>query len=274
MKDIEETLAEYSGRPLETRANWYSPAALSYSRGRPGYPDPVIAEVVEQTGIDAASRLVEIGCGPGTATESFAALGCAMDCVEPNAEFIKIARQRLRKYPKVRLHQCSLEQYEVASGEADAVLAATSFHWVDRDIALLKSADLLRPSGYLVLLWNKELQPSQEVADRLRPVYERLVPELSHRESLQEQLEILESLGHMVNEGGYFLEPMLGHSESTVRYPTARYIDGLKSYSPYLKLESTLREELLGELSATIDTEFGGFVDLSYVTGYQIAQKA
>jgi len=274
MKTVDEIIAEYSGRPLETRASWYAPAALSYSRGRPGYPDSVVAGVVEKTGIDATSHLVEIGCGPGVATLSFAALGCAVDCVEPNAAFVQIARQRLRKYPKVRLHQCSFEQYTHDDDSVDLVLAASSLHWVDQEIGPMKSADLLRPSGHLVLLWNKELQPSQEVAESLRPIYEKLAPELGRRESLQQQVEVLGSIGRIVRECAYFSESSEGHVETAVRYSTARYIHALKSYSPYLQLEADARDKLLAELTDIIDTAFGGFVDLSYVTGYQIAQKA
>jgi 16S rRNA A1518/A1519 N6-dimethyltransferase RsmA/KsgA/DIM1 with predicted DNA glycosylase/AP lyase activity len=39
----------------------------------------------------SSSRILEIGCGPGTATVAFAQLGCAMVCLEPNPNFCAMA---------------------------------------------------------------------------------------------------------------------------------------------------------------------------------------
>jgi SAM-dependent methyltransferase len=270
---INEIAVEYSSRDTEAKVDWYSPSVASYDNGRPYYPSVIISEVISRTGINVSSKLIEIGSGPGTATQNLAELGCTVDCIEPNPNFVAIALERFKNHPQIQIHQSTFEEYVHESDIVDVVLAATSFHWVKREIACAKSAALLKPSGFLVLLWNKELQPTDKVGEQIREIHERFVPEQFQFERESQQVETLEAIGQSVFIGEYFCYPHFGFTVSTVRYSAQRYIDALNSYSPYIKLNASVKSNLFQMILELIESDYGGVIDLKYVTGYHIGQK-
>lgn len=96
--------------PLQQRADWYVPAAGAYDAVRPGYPPAVIEQVAALAGVGEGSALLELGCGPGTATVAFARLGCAITALEPNPAFVALARERCAGFGRVRIEPLACEQ--------------------------------------------------------------------------------------------------------------------------------------------------------------------
>jgi tRNA G46 methylase TrmB len=92
MKDLKQTIINYSSTDLEQRKNWYSPAAEAYNKARPRYPQELIKQVVEIAQLSTNSKILEVGCGPGTATVGIAPLGCSIICLEPNPDFFHLAQ--------------------------------------------------------------------------------------------------------------------------------------------------------------------------------------
>ncbi|MFH7025297.1 MAG: class I SAM-dependent methyltransferase [Heteroscytonema crispum UTEX LB 1556] len=86
---------------MEQKKVWYSPVAEAYNKARPRYPQQLISRVVELTQLPPEAIILEIGCGSGKATISFAELGYSMVCVEPNPEFYQLARYNCAVYPNV-----------------------------------------------------------------------------------------------------------------------------------------------------------------------------
>uniref|UniRef100_B8HXR6 Methyltransferase type 11 n=1 Tax=Cyanothece sp. (strain PCC 7425 / ATCC 29141) TaxID=395961 RepID=B8HXR6_CYAP4 len=72
------TIENYSAQELGYRKVWYYSVAAVYDRLRPGYSSALIDQVLEITQLSPGSNLLAIGTGPGTATVSFAPLGCSM----------------------------------------------------------------------------------------------------------------------------------------------------------------------------------------------------
>ncbi|MGB7566044.1 MAG: class I SAM-dependent methyltransferase, partial [Prochlorococcaceae cyanobacterium] len=112
------------------------------------------------------------------ATVSFAELGCRIVAIEPNPEFCLLAEEACQRFPNVDVVTTSLEEWEPHQQRFDAVLAASSFHWIPPDIAYPKAAGALRENGWLILLWNKELQPPIQTHEALGTIYCRHAPEL------------------------------------------------------------------------------------------------
>jgi SAM-dependent methyltransferase len=272
MKDLKQLLLnECYGRDLEQRKHWYSPAAEAYNQARPRYPQAVIDQVVDMAQLSANSSLLEVGCGPATATTSFAALGCSMRCLEPNPDFYRLAQQNCAPYPKVEIQNCSFEEWQVDQS-FDAVMAASSFHWISPAVGYPKAAAALRPQGHLILLWNKELQPSYQVYQQLSEVYETCAPTL-HRsyEDSTTQTAILNEMGQMAIESGYFKNLIAGHVNVEVTYSVDQYLLLLNTYSPHLKLEPEQKQCLFAGLRQVLERN-GDTLQLSYVSAFHIAQ--
>ena len=248
MKTVDEIAFEYASRTPQSKADWYSPSVASYDNGRPDYPSTIISEVIEKTAINASSKLLEIGSGPGTATKAFAEIGCTIDCVEPNPYFVDMARQHFKSHPHIHIHQSTFEEYHHGSPMVDVVLAATSFHWVAREVALAKSAEILKSSGYLFLLWNKELHPTDGAGENVREIHECFALGKILFESESRQVETLKAMGEWVSGNKYFGGFDFGFSVSSVRYSARRYIDALNSYSPYMEMSDRVKTDLFKNL--------------------------
>ncbi len=134
------------------KARWYSDAAEAYLLARPKYPADVIDFAIQSGGLLPGARLLEIGCGPGTATTEFASRQFSMFCIDPNQDLIQIARRVCRDFPTVAFHVSSFEDWPVERGSFSAVVAGSAMHWVSAQTAYRKAAAALKDSGSLILL--------------------------------------------------------------------------------------------------------------------------
>ncbi|MBW4426820.1 MAG: methyltransferase domain-containing protein [Nostoc desertorum CM1-VF14] len=273
MKDLKQTIINYSSTDLEQRKNWYSPAAEAYNKTRPRYPQDLIKQVVEIAQLSTNSRILEVGCGPGTATVSIAQLGCSIICLEPNPDFFQLAQQNCQPYSNVEIENTSFEEWELKPFKFDAVLAASSFHWISPEVGYPKAANALQDNGYLILLWNKELQPSYEVYQSLSKVYQLHTPSLDRYEDQKTQEYILRQLGNMAIDSGKFKDLISGQVISEVTYTADEYLTLLNTYSPYIKLDPHNKESLFSGLRHRIEDDFGGSLQLSYISAFHIVQK-
>jgi protein-L-isoaspartate O-methyltransferase len=273
-QELKQSIDQYSRRDLELRKSWYSPAAIAYQQARPSYPPALIDRVVEIAQISSASQILEIGCGPATATVAFAALGCSIPGLEPNPDFYHLAQQNCQEYPKIEIQNTAFEEWQLASEKYDAVVAATSFHWIPAELGYAKAFQALKPKGHLILLWNKELQPSYEIFQQLAAVYQNHAPDLIyHYQDKDTQLQILQGLGQMAIDSGQCQDLVAGQVESVVTYAVDRYLMLLNTYSPYLKLDPAIKEALFKGLQEKIEHDLGGSLNLSYISAFHIAQK-
>jgi SAM-dependent methyltransferase len=272
MKDLAQEIRSCSGRDLEERKHWYSPAAADYNKARPLYPQALLQQVIEIAQLSAESTLLEVGCGPGTATVPFAQLDCSIIGLEPNSDFCAIALQNCSPYPKVDLQNTSFEEWQPEGKTFDAVVAASSFHWIPADVGYPKAASILKENGSLILLWNKELQPAYDVHQRLSDLYRAYAPSLERYEDQATQEQILHSLGSMMTNSGLFADVQSGQVKTEVIYTADEYLRLLNTYSPYLKLDPDCKKALFTGLKDRIEQNFGGSLALSYLSAFHIAQ--
>ena len=236
--EIRESVASSATRSVEQRSHWYSPAAAAYAATRPRYPQQLVEAVVARSGLTAASTLLEVGCGPGTATLAFAELGCRIVALEPNPEFCLLAQQACQPFPNVELRTTSLEDWEPHQERFDAVVAASSFHWIPSEIGYPKAARVLRENGWLILLWNKELQPPIQTHQALRAIQRRHAPELDRPyEEAATVTGILAALGQPLRESPLFHAAQQGQWRVESLLTIDDYLTLLTTYSPFLALD-------------------------------------
>ncbi|WP_198949765.1 bifunctional 2-polyprenyl-6-hydroxyphenol methylase/3-demethylubiquinol 3-O-methyltransferase UbiG [Synechococcus sp. 1G10] len=274
MDQLRHSLRGYSGRSLEQRAAWYGPAAEAYARARPAYDPTLLGQVITAAGLTASSRVLELGCGPGTATAGLAPLGCSMLCLEPNPAFCCLARQHCGSFSNVTVEPVAFEDWPLQPEAFDVVLAASSFHWIDPAVACAKAAAALRPGGGLILLWNKELQPSEAFQQRTAELYAELAPQLHRREERADQVAILNTLAEALIDRRHFERPLSGLVDTSFIYSAERYLDLLDSYSGYLQLDPAVRQLFFQRLRLLIANEWEGRLPLTMLSSWQVARKA
>ncbi len=234
----------------EERRQWYSGAARAYRWARPTYPNSLIERVVAQ--LNDKETLLEIGCGPGIATTAFAEKGFRIDGVEPSPAACKLAQKSCEVYRNsVTIHNSTFEDYSLGNQRFDAVLAATSFHWISPKVACKKSAAALNPGGSLILLWATPPQPSDEIYQYLQPVYERHgLAEMGHEQHRTQAYYQgnFENFAKMVGDSGYFEATPVEVDTHHSIYSIEKYLALLSTLSGYIALEAEQRENLLSEL--------------------------
>ena len=140
------------------RARSFGPVAAMYDRVRPGYPPDGVSWILEPVGSDAArgrgtakARVVELGAGTGALTRDLVGRGLDVVAVEPDPNMRAVLETRV---PSADVRAGEAEDLPVDDHDADAVVGAQMWHWVDRDAAAAEVARVLRPGGTFGLLWN------------------------------------------------------------------------------------------------------------------------
>ncbi len=256
----------------QERKSWYDDAAVAYDRTRPRYPQQQRDRIIELTNLPANAVILELGCGPGIATTEFAQLGYSMICIEPSAEACKLARQNCQLYPDVTIVNTTFEEWELDTKKFDAVLAATSLHWIALEIRYEKTAKALKDNGWLILLWNTPPQPGYEVYQLLEPIYQTYAPAISY-ESLESYQENLNKMGEEVINYGYFKNLVSQQLTVEVTYNIDDYLALLSTLSPYIALEPQQRNSLFTGLKTVLEQNFESSLQLSHLSVFQIAQK-
>jgi SAM-dependent methyltransferase len=259
----------------EQRKNWYSNVADAYNRLRPGYSSKLINRVVELTQLPPHASILEIGCGPGIATVEFAKIGFSILALEPSPKAYQLARNNCLQYPKVKIENTTFEEWELKSKSFNAVLAATSFHWISPEIRSRKASQALIEDGYLILLWNTGVQPQEDIYQILNEVYLTQIPSLAkfHAEERATQSEQLNNFGQSIIDSGYFKNLVSEHFIYEVTYSIDDYLGLLGTYSPYIKLEPQQRNFLFTSLRETLTSNCINEIPGSFMSAFQIAQK-
>jgi ubiquinone/menaquinone biosynthesis C-methylase UbiE len=126
-----------------------------YGESRQGYPEEVVRWMVETAGLTDGARVLEIGCGTGQLTVRLIELPFHVTAIDIGPSMIEAAGRRLGA-AGVELVASSFEDFQAAPATFDLVVSATAFHWVDPSVAWAKAARLLRPGGWLAILYVGE----------------------------------------------------------------------------------------------------------------------
>ncbi len=130
----------------------FGDVADRYERARPLYPQAALSELAARCGLRSGTPVVDLGAGTGKLTRQVAALGTDVVAVEPAAGM----RRRLEaEVPGVPVLDGTAEDIPLPDASVEVVTAGQAFHWFDTRRALDEIARVLRPNGWLALLWNE-----------------------------------------------------------------------------------------------------------------------
>ncbi len=259
--------------PFEQRKSWYSAVAEAYNQVRPRYPQALITRIIELTQLPPRAVILELGCGPGNATVAFAQKGYKVVCIEPSMAACQLAKQNCVTYPQVEINNTTFEEWELETERFNAVLAATSIHWMTPEIVYPKAAAALQNNGYLILLWNMTAQLTYEVCQSLKEAYQKYAPALGKYEDRATQTQILREFGQIVTDSGHFGGLVSEQMQWEVTYSIDDYLLLLSTYSPYMALEPQQRDDLFASLQGILEQNGKNSVQLSHLSAFHIAQK-
>src|SRR5271165_1060995 len=143
--------------PAPNATSRFSDRVENYVRYRPGYPLEALQILKTECGLTASHVVADIASGTGIWTRTLLENGNFVFGVEPNAEMRQAGERWLAGFPKFTGVAGTAEATTLADGFADFVTAAQAAHWFDRARARQEFVRILRPGGWLVLLWNERI---------------------------------------------------------------------------------------------------------------------
>jgi SAM-dependent methyltransferase len=143
--------------PASNATSRFSDRVENYVRYRPGYPPEVVQELQSECGLIASHVVADIASGTGIWTRLLLENGNPVFGVEPNAEMRQAGERLLAAFPKFTSIAGTAEATTLADRSVDFVTAAQAAHWFDRAGARREFVRILKPGGWLVLLWNERL---------------------------------------------------------------------------------------------------------------------
>jgi SAM-dependent methyltransferase len=156
------------GRPVRGGAlgrRGFESGSETYERARPDYPVAAVECILGTTGITGDTRVLDLAAGTGKLTRQLWSRGANCVALEPSEAMRKVFRQVL---PNVPLIAGTAESIPASKGSMEAVVVAQAFHWFDPPQSLAEIARVLRPEGWLALIWNERDESDPTMAELVR----------------------------------------------------------------------------------------------------------
>lgn len=132
----------------------FSDRVQNYVRYRPSYPDEVLDFLRNETCLRTDSVVADVGSGTGISAQMFLRNGNTVYGVEPNQQMRQAAEPLLREFPGFHSVDGTSEATTLGDASVDHVVAAQAFHWFDVERTKDEFARILRPDGWVILIWN------------------------------------------------------------------------------------------------------------------------
>jgi SAM-dependent methyltransferase len=247
--------------------------AERYDRARPRYPVRMFDDLAA-AGVAPGATVLEIGCGTGQATVALAERGYCVVAVELGSALADVARRNLAGFDSVEVVTAAFEDWPLPDEPFDLVFSATAFHWVDQAVRVVKSAEALRPGGFLATVATHHIAGGTEAFFvEVQDCYERFDPATPPNLRLQPAREVPEDDRELTASGRF--EPATFHRyEWESAYSTADYLDLLLTYSGHRALPAAHQSGLLDCIGRLIDLNHAGRVVKRYLTELRLAQRA
>lgn len=141
--------------PATNATSRFSDRVENYVRYRPGYPAGVVDALRRECGLTPDHVVADIASGTGIWTRMLLENGNRVYGVEPNVDMREAGERLLAGFSNFTSVAGTAEVTTLADGSADFVTAAQAAHWFDRVRTRKELVRILKPGGWLVLIWNE-----------------------------------------------------------------------------------------------------------------------
>jgi len=143
--------------PVSNATSRFSDRVENYVRYRPGYPPEALQVLKDECGLRPEHVVADIASGTGKWTRTLLENGNTVFGIEPNTEMRQAGEKLLAEFPKFCSSAGTAEGTTLADASVDFITAAQGAHWFDRAASRREFTRILKPGGWLVLLWNERM---------------------------------------------------------------------------------------------------------------------
>ena len=244
----------------------YTSLAASYDKRAP-YSAQVIKRFLRDSRIGNGARACDIGAGTGNLTFFLLEWGLRVVAVEPNAAMRAIGLQRTKSFPRISWANARGEATGLPASEFDAVTFGSSFNVVDRNLALLETARILKPKGWFACVWNyRDLDdPLQR---KIEEVIHQLVPGYDYGVRREDQTRVIQASGRF---------DRIGRIDGRFKHRTG-VADCMDAWRSHATLSRQAGPDTFGRILETIESllkqQGGSHLDVPYTTSLWMARKS
>jgi SAM-dependent methyltransferase len=146
--DQELAISDLPSEEKAKRSASFGSVAAHYERYRPGPPVAAVDWILSTAG---NNRVIDLGAGTGALTRLLLDRAHEVIAVEPDDRMRSVL---VEEVPSARAVAGRGESMPLPDDYADAVVASSSWHWMDPVPTLLEVARVLVPGGVLGALWG------------------------------------------------------------------------------------------------------------------------
>lgn len=132
----------------------FSSRVENYAKFRPGYPPGILDVLKSDCGLTKESVIADVGSGTGLLSQVFLKNGNVVFGIEPNQLMRAKADDLLKGYANFRTVAATAETTTLPDASVDFITAGQAFHWFDQEAAKREFIRILKPEGWVVLVWN------------------------------------------------------------------------------------------------------------------------
>jgi ubiquinone/menaquinone biosynthesis C-methylase UbiE len=241
---------------MSTLAKSFDCVANKYAKFRREYPDETFATIWEIAGLEKDDAICEIGCGTGQASVRIAEKGYKLTCVEPGGNLIALAKESLKSFSNVKFINSTFENAQLPRSHFKLVVAAQSFHWVDKNSKYQKVASILKDNGVFVAFWRSNYPQSNELAIRIEEVLSTELPDFKPMTRAEYEAANFDDFKEMY-ESNLFVGCELRLYPYSYEEDSKSYCDGVSTWSHMAVQTSEVQKKVQSKLRAIIDRNGG-----------------
>lgn len=132
----------------------FSDRVEAYLRYRPSYPSELPELLEVECGLGTSQPIADIGSGTGILTRLLLGRGHLVWGVEPNRAMRQAAEHSLARFERFTSVHGTAENTTLAEDRVNLIVSAQAFHWFHRDKCRREFRRILRPDGFVAILWN------------------------------------------------------------------------------------------------------------------------
>ena len=144
-------MVDSSGSIHHAAAGGYAISADLYTRGRPEYPEEILAWLHDSVALQSGRIVIDLGAGSGKFTGYLLRTRASVVAGEPVPQMLE---KLALVWPDLTRHAGTAEAIPLSDGSVDAVVCAQASHWFANAAALTEIHRVLKPGGRLGLIWN------------------------------------------------------------------------------------------------------------------------
>ena len=155
---------------IKIESTVFSQKARDYALYRPQYECRAIELLIKLTGLDSSWSVADIASGTGNVARHLADKVSKIFAVEPEEAMRCQAELLLDKNSSFISVAATAEKTRLDDKSIDLITIGQAFHLVDWALALKEFARILKPDGWIALLWNQyETTPDMDMDFIFKP---------------------------------------------------------------------------------------------------------